>query len=88
MAQIGVHGGGGVAAFGDGPDDERLATAHVAGREDTRDGRHVAGASADVAASIERDPSLGQPFLALQKGPFSVPGSAFSEPERYALEGA
>src|ERR1022692_538122 len=60
--QVLVDVAGGVAAFGDGPDDQGLAAAHVAGGEDAGDGGHVvpAGdgghvvpAGVDVATEVE-----------------------------------
>ena len=41
----------------DGPDDERLAAAHVAGGEDAVDRGHVVGGG-DVAAIVEREAEL------------------------------
>ena len=43
---------GGVAAFGDGPDDEGLSAGHVSGGEDRRDaGPHVV-VDEDIAALV------------------------------------
>lgn len=54
-----VHGAGALAAFADGPDDEGLAAAHVAGNEYAGDGGVVSigtlGEALNVAASIELD---------------------------------
>ncbi len=49
---------GGAAAFGDGPDDERLAAAHVARGENAGNGTAVIPFRGDVAAGIELDAEL------------------------------
>ena len=48
----------GFAAFCDGPDDERLTAAHIAGSEDAVDRGHVVGVGGDVAALVESDAKL------------------------------
>ena len=53
-----VDAGGGFAAFGDGPDDQRLAAAHVAGGEDSWDRAHVVRVRGDIAARVEIDAEL------------------------------
>ena len=50
--EVDVYGAGGFAAFGDGPDDEGLAAAHVAGGENARLGGLVVGVGFDVAAFV------------------------------------
>src|ERR1035438_3176427 len=45
---------GGFAAFGDGPDHQRLAAAHIAGGEHAGDARHVIAVGGHVAARVER----------------------------------
>src|SRR6185312_6937085 len=51
--QVFVNSTGGFSAFGDGPNDERLTTTHVARREDARDGGHVFFVGRDIATLIE-----------------------------------
>ena len=55
---------GGVAAFGDGPDDQALAARHVAGGEDLGDAGPLVGVGLDVAHRVELDAELlEQPFF-------------------------
>ena len=56
--EITVDGGGGFASFRDGPDNEGLAAAHIAGGKDAFDGGHVVGVGGDVAAAVESDAEL------------------------------
>ncbi len=60
----GIHRVGGLAAFADGPDDERLAPAHVARRKHARHAGGVAmggiGAGLGVATGIGGHAQLGQ----------------------------
>src|SRR4051794_25340344 len=53
LAQVAIDSGSRFAPFGDRPDDQRLAAAHVARREDSRDARHVIRIRMDVPAEIE-----------------------------------
>src|SRR5208337_813936 len=48
----------GFAAFGDGPDNQRLAAAHIAGGEYAGNARHVIGVGRHVAARVERHAEL------------------------------
>ena len=52
LGKVFVDGGGGFAAFGDGPNNKRLTAAHVAGGEDAVNRGHVI-CGGDVAAIIE-----------------------------------
>src|SRR5438093_12173155 len=56
--QVVVDAPGGVAAFGDRPDDERLAAAHISRREYARDTRHLVAVRLHVAASVQLDAEL------------------------------
>src|SRR5262245_37240938 len=53
-----VDPAGCLAAFGDGPDHEGLAAAHVAGAEDSRDASHVVLVGKHVASWIELQTQL------------------------------
>src|SRR6185437_1698917 len=61
-----VHRGCGFAPFVDGPDDQRLAAAHVAGGEDSVDGSHEVRCH-DVAAVVEASPNCS--IMPLRTGP-------------------
>ena len=63
--QVLVDGVGGLAAFADRPDDQRLATAHVAGREDLVDRRAIVlHVRCHVLAAVEIDAEIGDhPFV-------------------------
>src|SRR3954467_5609696 len=50
--QILIHGMSRAAAFADGPDDEALAAAHVAGGEDAVEGCHIISVDLHVAAGV------------------------------------
>src|SRR4051812_17745847 len=56
--EIFVYCAGGFAAFVDGPDDERLTAAQVAGGEDAFQAGHVVAAGLHVAARIELEAEL------------------------------
>jgi hypothetical protein len=56
-AQVGVDVAGGLAAVGDGPDDQALAALGVAGGEDAGNGGGELG-GLDVAAPVELDAQL------------------------------
>src|SRR5262245_55080861 len=45
----------GLAAFANGPDDERLPTSHVASGEDAGNARHLFSVCGDVAALVDGD---------------------------------
>jgi|SRR5271157_1692649 len=51
--QVCIGAGRGLAAFRDSPHDERLAAAHVAGSENTRNRRHVVLVGSDIATVVE-----------------------------------
>ena len=71
--EVGVYGAGGFAAFGDGPDDEGLAAAHVAGGEDAWFGGLVVGGGFDVSAGVEFEAELGEvALIPAQGGVFEV----------------
>ena len=55
--QIFIDGGGGFAAFGDGPDNEGLAATHVAGGEDAFTRGHKVGGG-DIAALVQSEAKL------------------------------
>ena len=50
--EVAVDASGGVAAFGDGPDDEGLSARHVSGGEDRRDARAHLVVDEDVSALV------------------------------------
>ena len=75
------RGSGGFAAFGDGPDDQRLAAAHVAGGEDAGDGGHVVGVGSNVAAAVERHAQL------LDGAVLRGSGEAHGEQDKVGVEG-
>jgi hypothetical protein len=54
-----------LAAFPDRPHDQRLATPHIAAREDARHARLIVGADGDVAALVETDAEVLEESLAL-----------------------
>ena len=56
--QVFIDGPGGFAALGYGPDHQRLASAHVAGGEDSALGGVVIVAGFDVASRVEVDSEL------------------------------
>src|SRR5207247_7059335 len=51
--EVAVDAAGGVAALGDRPDDERLATTHVARGEDAGDARHFVAVGLHVATGVQ-----------------------------------
>ena len=53
-----MDAGGGSAAVGDGPDDERLAAFDVAGGEDTGDVRHLISMDRNEAFRVQGQPEL------------------------------
>ncbi len=56
---------GGLAAFADGPDDEALSAANVAGGKDAGDAGGVVFVAGDIAAGIELEPKLADGAVVL-----------------------
>ena len=67
LCEVFVDGGGGFAAFGDGPDHERLAAAHVAGGEDAVDARSCKSVVATLPRLSSARPSCS--IMPLRTGP-------------------
>src|SRR5690349_21972678 len=59
-AQVAVDGSGGAAPLGDGPDDQRLAAAHVPGHENPGHRGGVRAVPGDVAPLVEIDAEAGE----------------------------
>src|ERR1035438_7979210 len=70
-----------LAPFGDGPHYQRLAAAHVAGREDARHARHVIPIRRHIAAPIQRHAEL------LDHAVLHRPREAHGEQHQIGLQG-
>src|SRR3954452_3960309 len=79
-AQVPVDGGGGAAALGDSPDDQRLAAAHVPGGEDARDRGGVRAVPGDVTPLVEIDAEAVE-----QARPFG-PGEAHGQQHQVSAQ--
>src|SRR5262249_57851483 len=66
--EIAVDGGGAGPAFGDGPHDEALAAAHVAGDEDAGHVGHELRIAGYIATSVERHAEAIEPRAPLRPG--------------------
>ena len=53
LLQVGIHTGGGLSAFGNRPDHERLSTPHIARRKYSRNRRHIVFVGGNIAAMVE-----------------------------------
>src|SRR6187399_3053830 len=56
--EVFIHTAGGLAAFGDGPDNQGLAAAHIACAENPRDAGHVILICKHVASWVELETEL------------------------------
>ena len=56
--EVFVHAAGGLAAFGDGPDNEGLAAAHVARAENSRDAGHGVLVGKHIASWVKFETEL------------------------------
>src|SRR5580698_2903436 len=56
--KIPIDSGGGLSTFGNSPNDQRLAAAHVACSEDAVDGGHIIRVGSNVSAIVDGETKL------------------------------